>query len=661
MNKKGFTIIEVTVAIVLLALIGLITATTLIKQDAKSKQLLYESKLDIALSSALKWGNKNIDTIEEVTSEDKEVNECLSFVSIEELINEGYVLSDDESRLIDPRDDTSMNLINVCVVYYNKEIISYIKGNRYQVLSEVIGGGVATSSSLNEDLEATLTVSPNTGYYLASGECNNGYTITGMTTGENVINSQNITVSHTSPNKNATCTFTFNKRSFSVTASVNNASYGSVTSSSTVRYGESTTLTVSPNAGYYIESASCSNDYTISNIDYTYAKKGQAQTVTVSNPSSINNVTCIFNLNLSPTYQVTLTVNGGSTSSTNLQTIDYGSNATFNISANNGYNLNSATVTSGDCTLSSDKSVVTFTSVTSDRSCIINIPIYTYQVSLTCNGCSTTSANPQTVNYNANANWTITASAGYSLTGATTNGCSISGTNVTISNVTSDRSCTINAVLSSCSFSITGLNNYTADYTCDNINGNASMTTCYYGSTACGGISSPFQGCTLEKGYYFMDATIGEICNPELGSDRTWYGGNLPGGLNLCNCEGNKQGSVLSLEYTKTGGNNDSCTFRVVGNNNYSANYECDGNTGIATMVSCFQGNTQCTINGGLGGCTMGTRWHYIDATFDETCDPSMSGQSYSGGGLPPSGICSCKASKLGLEYGSTWTAREGV
>lgn len=375
--------------------------------------------------------------------------------------------------------------------------------------------GNVTSSSVTYGGNTTLTVTPSMGYYLESASCTNGYTISDMLVGENTMISQLVTVNNNGKEVGSTCTFNFRIRTFTVEINVTN---GTTTSANPqiVNYGTGVSFDIVPDEGYYLSptsaiSGGCGfHDVTSINVlnvtedmlcevtlqmktynvtlSYTteinsqntsqngtrnaYVNHGSSKTFDLSDLGSsidydnasitsggctisgsivsFDNVTenksCQVYLPLK-TYSATLTVNGGNTSTINPQTVKYGYDGVFNISASTGHNLSAATVTSGNCTLSSNKQTVTFSNVTSARSCTVSIPINTYTATLTCNNCSTTSTNPQTVNYNSNAQWTITVASGYTLTGANVSGCTINGTTITAANVTSNRSCTVTAAL----------------------------------------------------------------------------------------------------------------------------------------------------------------------------------------------------------------------
>ena len=69
-----------------------------------------------------------------------------------------------------------------------------------------------------------------------------------------------------------------------------------------------------------------------------------------------------------------------------------------------------------------------------------------YTVTISCTNCSSNPSS-KSIAYNSSGTFTITASSGYTLTGATVSGtgCSLSGSTLTASNVTSARTCSVTA------------------------------------------------------------------------------------------------------------------------------------------------------------------------------------------------------------------------
>ena len=72
------------------------------------------------------------------------------------------------------------------------------------------GNNVSFSSNTVQVLvggETAFQVTPDTGYYLSSASCTNGYTLT-VSTGVEQYDTQNVVVRNASSTQNSTCTFT---------------------------------------------------------------------------------------------------------------------------------------------------------------------------------------------------------------------------------------------------------------------------------------------------------------------------------------------------------------------------------------------------------------------------------------------------------------------
>ena len=63
MNKKGFTLVELLAVIVILALIGLLTSTSITKLVKDSKNDLNENQILAIKSAAQIWGADNINKL----------------------------------------------------------------------------------------------------------------------------------------------------------------------------------------------------------------------------------------------------------------------------------------------------------------------------------------------------------------------------------------------------------------------------------------------------------------------------------------------------------------------------------------------------------------------------------------------------------------------
>ena len=118
-NKEGFTIVELTVSITLILLLAVFLVPNLLKMGDNSKEKMYDSKIQMALSGAYKYGIDNVDELS---------NECTD-VTIGTLINLEYISGDDDSgyKLMDPVDGGNMNNIVICVYYEKNEVRAKVK------------------------------------------------------------------------------------------------------------------------------------------------------------------------------------------------------------------------------------------------------------------------------------------------------------------------------------------------------------------------------------------------------------------------------------------------------------------------------------------------------------------------------------------------------
>ncbi len=113
-NKKGFTLVELCISIVLILLIAVFVMPRLINLGDSSKNKLYNSKINMALKAAYRYGSDNIDKLN---------NNCTN-ITIGALINLGYLDGDDKNGFImlNPITGESMNNLGVCIMYNNNEI-----------------------------------------------------------------------------------------------------------------------------------------------------------------------------------------------------------------------------------------------------------------------------------------------------------------------------------------------------------------------------------------------------------------------------------------------------------------------------------------------------------------------------------------------------------
>ncbi|MBR2588867.1 hypothetical protein IKE84_00785, partial [Candidatus Saccharibacteria bacterium] len=156
--------------------------------------------------------------------------------------------------------------------------------NNYTVNITANGTTVgATSLSIPYGGSKTVTVSPGTGHYLSTATCPEGYTCTGVSTGETATGEQTMTVKNN--NTDAGGTVTFGRTAINYTVNISAGNITKSASSVVVPYGGSKTFTIKAASGYYINSFSCPEGYTCSG--YSTGTSATAQyTVTVKNNST---------------------------------------------------------------------------------------------------------------------------------------------------------------------------------------------------------------------------------------------------------------------------------------------------------------------------------------------------------------------------------------
>lgn len=89
-----------------------------------------------------------------------------------------------------------------------------------------------------------------------------------------------------------------------------------------INYGSTGTVTITPSAGYYLSSASCTNGYTTNATTGTSSTGFAAQTITIYNNNKATASTCTFNVTLG-SFTVNFNSNGGNSPSFSSKTVTY--------------------------------------------------------------------------------------------------------------------------------------------------------------------------------------------------------------------------------------------------------------------------------------------------------------------------------------------------
>lgn len=309
MNKKGFTLIEILMVLVILVTITVAGTFGIQSIQKKSEEKSLEELYSEILLAADVYLNEN----ETFTTDllNKEVDEkCIRIYTLQ---NEGLLstsLTNHVTKKLIPG--------NLCVISYLSEDGTIKNSFDEEVDTKKVTLNVINGSSdiayKNVHHKATFTVTLNEGITTedTTMSCDNGATI--------AMNNNVVTV--TNVVKDTTCTVNFKVPTYNVKLNVTN---GSVANANlTVEKNKNAEFTITPNEGYSLtlESDSCNG-------------------VMEGNVYKVNNITSDKTCNISlkkSNYTITMTVINGNGNLTT-QSVNYNENATFTVTPNTGYLL----------------------------------------------------------------------------------------------------------------------------------------------------------------------------------------------------------------------------------------------------------------------------------------------------------------------------------
>lgn len=146
------------------------------------------------------------------------------------------------------------------------------------------GTGNKTDFNINYGGSNTFEVTPESGYYLSSITCTNGYTVVANTS-TTATGKQTITVYNNNVGDSSTCTIEFSGVANAVSIKVANPATGSVDKTNiNVGYNSTNHVKVTPVKGYYLDAVTCTNGYTVNAVTGTTAS--EAQEITIRNPGN---------------------------------------------------------------------------------------------------------------------------------------------------------------------------------------------------------------------------------------------------------------------------------------------------------------------------------------------------------------------------------------
>ena len=125
MKNRGFTLVEVLAVIVVLGVIIAIAVPNIIMSSKKSKESMYDTKVNMIEKAAELYGNDNFDS----------VNKSIEIVPLSKLLNDNYLKKESNNCsgnncITDPRTNEGMANQNVCVCTVNKSVVAEFIGTK---------------------------------------------------------------------------------------------------------------------------------------------------------------------------------------------------------------------------------------------------------------------------------------------------------------------------------------------------------------------------------------------------------------------------------------------------------------------------------------------------------------------------------------------------
>jgi hypothetical protein len=274
------------------------------------------------------------------------------------------------------------------------------------------GGTISPSGSVSvaQGGSQTFNITANTGYTISS------VTVDGVSQGAlSSYTFTNVTANHT-----ISATFTANTYTISASAGAG----GSISPSGavSVSHGANRSFTITANTGYQVSSVT---------VDGTSV--GAVTSYTFSNVTANHTISATFSIR---TYTITASAGtGGSISPSGSVSVSHGSNQSFTITANTGYQVSSVTV---DGTSVGAVNSYTFSNVTAGHTISATFSAITYTITASAGtGGSISPTGAVSVNHGANRTFTITANTGYTIANVLVDGASVGAvSSYTFTNVT---------------------------------------------------------------------------------------------------------------------------------------------------------------------------------------------------------------------------------
>ena len=310
------------------------------------------------------------------------------------------------------------DLYQTSTINQGEYVVSNVSGNSKvkvqfkQVIFEITSEQKDTFGTITPLGKQLVKTGETIGYKITT---KTGYKIDSLLVDGNIIKDSNTGYTFVGVQKDHKIEVSHKIQTFTIVAGTGIGGSISSLGVSVVNYGAKPTYTITPNAGYDIDSVLV-NGNKINNItSYTFDSVLSNQTIEVR-----------FKLQ---TYTISATSGTGGTISQNgVTNVNYGSRPSYTITPNTGYVIDSVLVNGTKVTVNNN--VYTFDSVKTNQTIWVTFKIQTYTITATSGTGGTISpSGTTTVNYGSRPSYTITVNAGYVIDSVLVNGQKVSITN----------------------------------------------------------------------------------------------------------------------------------------------------------------------------------------------------------------------------------------
>lgn len=126
-NKKGFTLIEILCVIALIAILSVVATVSIVGLSSKSKDNLYCAKIKLIETEAEKFGIKyelELNNSNELYNGNKSIK-----IKVQALVDAGKLESDKKDDVLNPKDNSVMNDVDIILYLKNNQIRAEIPNN----------------------------------------------------------------------------------------------------------------------------------------------------------------------------------------------------------------------------------------------------------------------------------------------------------------------------------------------------------------------------------------------------------------------------------------------------------------------------------------------------------------------------------------------------